>query len=117
MTPAEFESQIARLKQVFGEKAYPSEREEMLFLIIESCGDKEFESQVNQWISDRKPLDPPLGEQFREFRNKYFRSYEFDRRHNEENVQPGTELSYSKSPQELRTLIRKMTKQISGGRT
>lgn len=65
MTEYMFRHNMKRLAEVFGEKAYPRDRTEILWTYVKDCSDEAFGNWISRVIADSKFA--PLGEQFREF--------------------------------------------------
>ncbi len=81
MTPVEFNDQIGKLKQVFGEKSYTPERTTVLFEYVKNCEARAFEYVVKEWIGDAKTA--PLGDAFRDFARKHHSSSQNTRKSGE----------------------------------
>lgn len=80
MKMPEFQAQVQRLKNCFGERVYPSEREKVLWREVASQDDKWFERTCDHFIASRKLNDPPMPVDFAQaLREERERTYENDK--------------------------------------
>ena len=62
MTQGEFQNQVARLKDVYGPKAYPDERVRLMWVEVSSLDGKWFEEAVSSLIASARYA--PLAQEF-----------------------------------------------------
>ena len=83
-----FESEIKKLRNVFGDRFYPKERIEEFWSLVKKCEDQDFQECVSRWIRD---LDrPPMGAKFLEFFQDYEKkNYERNKQNLAEKLRTG----------------------------
>lgn len=69
MTEYQFNLEVERLKQTFGEKYYHSSRSKLLWEIVKDVDPNDFSKFVDQCLLDMK--FGPMGAEFREFKSKW----------------------------------------------
>lgn len=68
MSPQTFEIQMKRLKQVYGERSYSSERMNLFWNEVKGVSDSAFEKWIDKKILNS--IKPPMGEDFQDLARK-----------------------------------------------